>query len=525
MDRDASLVRLRDRRDPWDVLVIGGGATGLGIAVDAAARGHSVALVERDDFSAGTSSRSTKLVHGGVRYLAQGNLSLVRQALLERAILLANAPHLVHDLEFVVPCKGIRDRVFYGFGLGLYDRLAGTRSLGGSRWLSAGAVRARMPGLAMQPGGRDLLGGVLYHDGQFDDARLAVNLAESAASLGACVVNHADATRLLQERGRVTGAVVRDSETGDEIECRARGVVNATGPFCDAVRRLDDASADPIVSASQGVHLVLPESFFPGSTALIVPKTPDGRVVFVIPWRRRTVIGTTDTPLAEASANPRPLFSEIDFLLEVAGRYLARVPTQADLAATFTGIRPLVKSRGKAATKSLSRDHTTIVSASGLLSITGGKWTTYRHMAEDAVNRIEQVAGLAARPCTTRSLAIHGSTGTGENAADDDNLSVYGTDAAAIRRLAAEGPQLARLLHPKLPTIAAQVVWAVRAEMARTVEDVLSRRTRDVVVDARAAIEAAPVVAGIMAAELGRDAAWIASQSAAFTQSAASCLP
>lgn len=539
MNRDAAVARLR-AGEPFDLLVIGGGATGLGIAIDAASRGHSIALVERGDFGCGTSSRSTKLVHGGVRYLEQGNLRLVREALAERAILLANAAHLAHPLPFVLPCHGWWERAFYGTGLGLYDLLAvggsGSTRFRASRGLSREEVFARCPGLARSPGGRSVDSGIVYEDGQFDDARLAVNLAQTADGLGALVANRVEVVGLLSHRGRLGGAEVRDVETGEAFEVRSRSVVNATGAFCDAVRRLDDPVAPPIVAASQGIHLVLPRRFLPGDTAVIVPKTPDGRVMFAIPWRDRVVVGTTDTPVPVVTAEPIPQEDEIAFLLELCGRYLATPPTRDDILSIFAGIRPLVAGAGATSTKSLSRDHTILVSSSGMLTITGGKWTTYRRMAEDAVNRVEPLAGLRPRACVTRTLRVHACPPPGRTAAcppsgetvpspAGDPLAVYGDDAEAIRELARAEAALASPIHPRLATTAAQVAWAVRREMARTVDDVLTRRTRDLVTDARAAIEAAPRVAAIMAGELGRDDAWQRSQVAAFGQAAAPCLP
>jgi len=539
MNRDAAVARLR-AGEPFDLLVIGGGATGLGIAIDAASRGHSIALVERGDFGCGTSSRSTKLVHGGVRYLEQGNLRLVREALAERSILLANAPHLAHPLAFVLPCHGWWERVFYGAGLGVYDLLSvggsGSARFRASRGLSREEVFARCPGLARSPGGRGVDSGIVYEDGQFDDARLVVNLAQTADGLGARVANRVEVVGLLSHHGRIAGATLRDHETGDAFEVRSRSVVNATGAFCDAVRRLDDPLAPPIVAASQGIHLVLPRRFLPGETAVIVPKTPDGRVIFAIPWRDRVVVGTTDTPVPVVTAEPGPREEEIAFLLELCGRYLATPPARDDILSIFTGIRPLVSAAGAASTKSLSRDHTILVPPSGLVTITGGKWTTYRRMAEEAVNRVEPLAGLRPRPCVTRTLRIHGSPPPGrswgspppgETVPDpaDDPLTVYGDDAEAIRELTRAEASLASPIHDSLPTIRAQIVWAVREEMARTVDDVLSRRTRDLVVDARAAIEAAPLVASIMAGELGRDDAWQRSQVEAFRSIAETCLP
>lgn len=552
MNRDRAIARIHERAaagNAWDLVVIGGGATGLGIAVDASARGHATLLIERDDFGSGTSSRSTKLLHGGVRYLAQGNVSLVREALRERDIALANAPHLTRPIAIVVPCRSHFEKVFYRSGLLLYDRLAGRSSLPASRGLSASRLRQFVPGLAERVGDKPFVGGVLYHDGQFEDARLALALARTAWSAGACVVNHAEVVDLMRtgavtgsvgDNGKLAGVVVRDRETGDAIECLARVIVNATGPFADAVRRIDDPRSEAMIAPSQGVHLVLPDRFLPGATGVIVPRTPDGRVIFALPWRDRVIVGTTDTPLKTIPREPRPLESEIAFLLELCGRYLANPPARSDVLAVFTGVRPLVRGDGAVATSRLSRDHSIQVSASGLVTITGGKWTTYRRMAEETVDLVERLAGLGRRACTTRSLRLHGCPGvtTQEGQGDaptreppaayenpaDDHLSLYGTDASIIRAIAEESPSMARPIHPQAVTSAAEVVFAVREEMARTVEDVLARRTRDLVVDARVAWAAAPVVAELLATEIGRDATWVASQVNSFRAAASASM-
>src|SRR5262245_9939070 len=383
MNRADHLSRARARPEPWDLIVIGGGATGAGIAVDAAARGYAVLLVERGDFGTGTSSRSTKLVHGGVRYLRQGHVQLVREALLERGRLRRNAPHLVHPLSFVLPCYGRFEAAFYGLGLTAYDLLAGKHRFGRSKVVTTGDVLRRLPTVRTD----GLRGGVVYQDGQFDDARLLIHLVMTAADLGATVLNYAPAVGLTHgPGGRVDGVIVRDLEGGTEWRAGAHVVVNAAGPFCDAVRRLADPAAAPLVAASQGSHVVLPRSFLPGNSALLVPKTPDGRVLFAIPWHGHTLVGTTDVPVPVAPTEPRPTGEEIDFILETAGRYLSRPPRCEDVLSTFAGIRPLVQAGGKR-TASLSRDHTIRLEAPGLLTITGGKWTTYRHMAEECVDR------------------------------------------------------------------------------------------------------------------------------------------
>ena len=467
--------------------IIGGGATGVGIAVDAASRGYSVGLVEQSDFGKGTSSRSTKLVHGGVRYLQQGNISLVMEALKERGILRQNAPHLVHDLAFVVPNYSWWEAPFYGIGMKVYDLLAGKYGFGKSRLLSKEEVLEHIPTLEQS----GLRGGVLYYDGQFDDSRLLIDLAQTAEQQGAVLLNYARAVGLTRDPdGFVNGLVFKDDETNEEHTIRARCVINATGAFSDAVRRIDDPAAPPMIVPSQGVHLVLDRSFLPGNAAIMVPRTSDGRVMFAIPWHGHALIGTTDTAISEVVLEPVAKEQEVDFILETAGRYLARPPARQDILSVFAGIRPLVRASEASSTATLSRDHTIHVAQSGLLTIAGGKWTTYRKMAEDCVDHAATLAKLDERPCVTRTLRLHAS------------------GADEIRKLIAADPALGRPLHAALPIAAAQVIRAARDEMARTVDDVLARRTRALFLNARAAIAMAPRVADLMAAELGRDARW-----------------
>lgn len=510
MRRDEMLRRIRERRDPWDIAVIGGGATGMGVAVDAAARGFDVVLVEAHDFGKGTSSRSTKLVHGGVRYLEQGNIPLVMSALKERGLLRQNAPHLVHDLAFVVPNYSWWEAPFYGIGLKLYDLLAGKYGFGPSRLLSREETLAQLP--ALEP--EELRGGVVYYDGQFDDARLLIHLAMTATDHGATIANYCRATELLRdEEGYVNGLAARDAETGEDLSISARIVINATGVFTDEVRRMADANTEPLMVTSQGIHLVFDRSFLKGDTALMVPRTPDGRVLFVIPWHDHAVAGTTDTPVDGPSLEPKAFDEEIEFILETAGRYLTRPPTRADVLAVYVGLRPLVKTdSGNGKTSALSRDHVIHVDTSGLLTITGGKWTTYRHMAEDCVDHAITLGRLRDELCPTKNLKIHGYLEVAESEeGSEDPLAVYGSDAEQIRTLAAN-PALARRLHSDLPYIGAQVVWAAREEMARSVEDVLARRTRALFLNARAATQMAQPVATLLAGELGRDETWIAAQ-------------
>jgi len=519
MNRDFFLQTVLERSTPWDLAVVGGGATGIGIALDAAARGYTVVLLEQSDFGKGTSSRSTKLVHGGVRYLQQGNISLVMEALKERGILLQNAPHLVHDLPFVVPNYQWWEAPFYGIGLKVYDMLAGKYGFGRSELLSPEKVIERIPTLQRE----GLRGGVLYHDGQFDDTRLLVNLAQTAAERGACLLNYARVVRLVKDaEGLINGLEFRDQESGEQHVVQARCVINATGPFCDELRRIDDPAAEPMIAPSQGVHIVLDRSFLPGETAIMVPHTRDGRVMFAIPWHGHAVVGTTDTPIRQISLEPSPLREEVDFIIDTASDYLARRPTHADILSVFTGIRPLASAGRNSSTATLSRDHTITISNSGLLTITGGKWTTYRKMAEETVDHAIVLARLDERPSSTRTLPIHGCS---RQEPLDPVLRVYGSDAPRLDRLARQQPELRERFDPALPVTAVQIVWAVREEMARTVEDVLARRTRVLFLNARAAVAMAPKVARLMAREFGRDETWQQRQIREFNEVAAHFLP
>jgi glycerol-3-phosphate dehydrogenase len=512
MNRGEMVARLRERSEPWDIIVIGGGATGAGVAVDAATRGFATLLLEREDFGKATSSRSTKLVHGGVRYLEQGNISLVMEALKERGLLLQNAPHLVHDVAFVVPNYSWWETPFYGIGLKIYDILAGKYGFAGSRILSREETLARIPTLRTE----ELRGGVIYHDGQFDDSRLLIHLIATAADHGATAVNYIAVTGLLRDRdGFINGVLAEDGESGERFTLLARVVVNATGIFTDEIRRMSDPSASAMIAPSQGVHLVLDRSFLRGETAVMVPRTSDGRVLFAIPWHEHTVVGTTDTPIQSPSYEPLPFEQEIDFILESAREYMSHPPRREDVLSVYVGIRPLVKAEGADAgnTSSLSRDHTVHIDSSGLLTIVGGKWTTYRNMAEDTVNHAITLGRLPDSDCVTRGLRIHGYL---EGCDPRDSFSVYGSDAEAIRGLVAETPDLGQQLHPDLPYLAAEVVWAARQEMARTVEDVLARRTRALFLNARAAIAMAPSVALLLAAALGKDQPWAQVQTEEF---------
>jgi len=512
MNRDAHLQRLKSDPEYWDMIVIGGGATGLGVAVEAQSRGYRTLLLEQDDYAKGTSSRSTKLVHGGVRYLQQGNVSLVLEALKERGRLLHNAPHIAHNLPFIVPVYDWWEGPFYGVGMKMYDMLAGKLGLGPSKVLSREKTIELLPNVET----KGLRSGVIYYDGQFDDARLAINLAETVADLGGVPLNYMKVTGLRKRGGMISGVYARDMEAGEDYEFDGRVVINATGVFSDGIRIMDDPEEDRMMSPSQGVHLVLDGKFLAGDSAIMVPKTADGRVLFAVPWHGRTVVGTTDTSIPDTPLEPKPQEEEINFLLEHASIYLDRDPSRQDVLSVFCGIRPLVKATGDKGTAALSRDHVLMISKANLVTITGGKWTTYRKMAEDTIDAAALVAGLDERRSETVHLRLHGWL---KNPAETEGLlKLYGSDAPAVRRTMREQPGGDEPLHPNLPYFKGEVAWGVRREMARTVEDVLSRRTRSLLLDARASIAAAPEVAAIMAKELGHGANWQAEQVAAFTE-------
>ncbi|MCZ7592297.1 MAG: glycerol-3-phosphate dehydrogenase/oxidase [Kiritimatiellae bacterium] len=519
MNRSEFLKKAKDSSRVWDVLVIGGGASGLGAAVDAASRGYSTLLVEQSDFAKGTSSRSTKLIHGGVRYLRQGHIGLVREALHERGLLRELAPHLVRDLAFVVPRYDWWEGPFYGFGFKLYDALAGDLGIARSRNLTLRQTLARIPTIKQD----GLRGGVVYYDAQFDDARLALSLARTCADLGGAPINYLRVVRLLKSKGRVRGVVVRDEEdfARPRFQVCARTVINATGVFGDAIRQMDQRGAEPLSRPSQGVHLVLDHSFLPGDSAIMVPHTEDGRVLFAVPWHNRVLLGTTDTGVKQATIEPAPLEAEINYLLRHAAKYLTRAPRREDVLSMFAGLRPLFSARRGSPTAALSREHYIEVSASGLVSVTGGKWTTYRRMGADVVDKAVESAGLPRRTSETESLRIHGWT----EAPRESVLSVYGSDADAVEALEKSNPDFAALLHPDLPYRVSEVVWAARHEMARTVEDVLSRRTRALLLNARASMEAAPLVAEALAKELMRDAGWKKRQISTYRALAKGYLP
>lgn len=498
------------KQKSWDVVVIGGGATGLGIALDAASRGLTTLLLEQHDFAKGTSSRSTKLIHGGVRYLAQGNLKLVYSALRERSIIEKNAPHVVRRQSFIIPCFSTFDVVKYGIGLKLYDLLAGRFGFGRSRFLGKKTLLQALPNVSIN----GLKGGILYYDGQFDDARLAINIAQTAIDYGATVINYFRVNGVNKKDGIITGVRAMDVETEIEYTIEAKTVVNATGVFVDDILQMDEPGTQKLVTTSQGVHIVVDKKFMSGHNALMIPKTSDGRVLFAVPWHHHLVIGTTDTFTKNATLEPRARSEEINFILENLDKYLAKPPRHTDILSVFAGLRPLAaSSESEVSTKEISRDHKLLVSPSGLITIIGGKWTTYRKMAEETVNKLIDVGRLKAKPCQTVNIRIHGFRKNRDN-----EMNLYGSDTETLDQLVSANPTLRQLVANGHPYTQTQVVWAIRYEMARTVEDILARRLRLLFIDARAALEAAPAVAQIISGELGLSKEKIDKQLAEFSE-------
>lgn len=497
----------------WDVIIIGGGASGLGTALDAASRGYKTILVEAVDFAKGTSSRSTKLVHGGVRYLEQGDVSLVREALKERGLMAQNAGHLVKNQSFVIPNYNWWGGYFYTIGLTIYDMLAGKLSLGKSKYISKKKTIELLPTVEQ----KGLVSGVIYQDGQFDDSRLAINLAQTAVENGACLLNYTKVVNLLKDNNnQVTGVQVKNQETGELYDLKGKAIINATGVFTNSIMKLNDTIYKKYIVPSQGIHLVFDKSFLPSDHALMIPKTSDGRVLFAVPWHDKIVVGTTDTLIKSHSLEPIALEKEIEFVLETAQRFLAKKPTRADVLSVFAGLRPLAapEKEGKS-TKEVSRSHKIIVSETGLITITGGKWTTYRKIAEDIIDKAIEVRHLPKKECKTEHISIHGNIKT--STADRENhLYIYGTDIPKILELQIQEPELKEKLHPNYDYTLAEVVWAIRHEMARTIDDILSRRVRLLFLDARAAIAVSDKVAQILAKELGHDEAWAENQTTQF---------
>ena len=503
MKREEHLAKIDARKKPWDVLIIGGGASGLGAAVDAASRGYRTLLLEKYDFAKGTSSRSTKLVHGGVRYLQNGDVSLVIEALKERGIMRKNAPHLVQDLSFVIPSYDWWNSPFYGIGLKIYDMMAGNLGLGPSTLLDRQETIDLIPNVKKE----GLRGGVIYHDGQFDDARMAISLAQTAENHGASLLNYFSVTGMNKENNMISGVQAKDELSGKTYSIEAKVVINATGVFSDEVIQMDQRDAKKRIVPSQGVHIVLDKRFLSGPHAIMVPHTSDGRVLFAVPWNGYVVVGTTDTQIKEALVEPIAQEEEIQFILDNAGMYMTTTPTRDDIKSVFSGLRPLAAPENDgSATKEISRHHKVIVSTSGLVSILGGKWTTYRKMAEDIINTAQSVGGLPERGCITHNLPVHGYD---YNSDWTNPLHVYGVDIDKIIKLDPEGnTSLSKEVH----LTKNQVIWAVREEMAMTVEDVLARRTRVLFLNASESLILAPTVAAIMGKEMGKDSSWITTQ-------------
>lgn len=512
MKRTEQLAKLHETKT-WDIIIIGGGASGLGIALDSASRGYKTVLVEAIDFAKGTSSRSTKLAHGGVRYLEQFNISLVREALKERGLMLKNSGHLVKNQSFVIPIYNRWSGYFYTIGLKFYDLLAGSSSFGKSEYLSKEKTIELLPTVKQEK----LKGGIIYHDGQFDDARLAINLAQTAVEKGTCVLNYTKVTQLTKDNeNKICGVEIQDMETGEKHDLKSKIVINATGVFTNTILSLDNPKTEKSIVPSQGIHLVFDKSFLPSDNALMIPKTSDGRVLFIVPWHDKVIVGTTDTLIEKPSLEPKALETEIDFILETAQRFLSKKPQRSDVLSVFSGLRPLAAPKtGKQTTKEISRGHQIIVSASGLISIIGGKWTTYRKIAEDVVNKATEIHQLPKTKCKTENISIHGNKITNDR--DRKNhLYLYGSDIPEIKKLQESNPELKEKLHPNYPYTLSEVVWAIRNEMARTVEDILARRLRLLFLDAKAAIESSEKTASLLAKELNKDAAWQQNQVAEF---------
>ena len=518
MDRNKALNKIKDQNQVWDIVIIGGGATGLGAALDATTRGFKTLLLEKGDFANGTSSRSTKLAHGGVRYLAQGNLSLVNEALYERGLMLQNAPHLVHMLPFLIPSYKWWERYYYGIGLKIYDWMARRLRLNKTTLITKKTVLQHLPNLKT----KNLTGGIVYYDGQFDDTRLALSIAHTCNDEGGSLLNYMQVTELIKDgKNKVCGVKARDNENKKEYEIKAKVVVNATGVFVDDILKLNSKNKAPLVKLSQGVHIVLDKKFLPGNYALMIPATTDGRVLFAVPWHDHLLVGTTDTPVETAEMEPKALTSEIDFILKTLQAYLQSKPEQKDILSVFAGLRPLVQPSSAKGTKEISRDHKLDISDSGLITITGGKWTTYRKMAEDTIDAAIQTGKLSPATCKTSELKLHGYIKS--NAWT--YLDIYGSDKKEIMEIAKSNPKLGERLHPDFPQIKAEVIWAVKNEMAINISDILARRLRILFLNAKIAIELAPEIGKLMAKELDKDQKWIDEQVKSFVQLAQRYLP
>ncbi|MBI1932224.1 MAG: glycerol-3-phosphate dehydrogenase/oxidase [Ignavibacteriales bacterium] len=517
MNREQFLERVENKNELWDLIVIGGGATGLGTALESASRGYKTLLLEQHDFSKCTSSRSTKLIHGGVRYLQQGNITLVLEALHERGLLLQNAPHLVHSQDFIVPNYDWWNYPLYGIGLKTYDLLAGKLSLGASKLLTKEEVIKHIQNIKTN----GLRSGIIYQDGQFDDSRLAINLAQTIVEQNGIVLNYFEVVSLIKKNGIVNGVIAVDKESEKEYSIKAKVVINATGIFTDNILKLDNPNTKNIITHSQGIHLIFNKEFFPGKTAIMIPHTEDGRVLFAVPWHNKIIVGTTDTKIKNAVLEPIALEKEIDFILEHLQKYISKYPNRKDIKSVFAGIRPLVKSSNKKATSSISRDHNIFISDSKLVTITGGKWTTYRKMGEDTIDQAVLVGNLEQRQSITKNLKIHGYL---NNADITDPLSVYGSDMKEIKNLSENNIGLSGKISEIFSITKAEIIWHIKNEMARNVEDILARRTRTLFLDAEESIKMAPKIAKIISSELNKSLEWEKNQILSYSKLASNYL-
>lgn len=510
--RDKLISQLTSTKE-WDIIIIGGGASGLGIAVDAASRGFKTILFEQYDFAKGTSSKSTKLLHGGVRYLAQGDIKLVIEALEERGHLEKNARHLFKKQEFIIPNYTWWKGPYYLMGLKLYDWLSKRLSLGSSKYISKKTVLKRLPTLK----DKGLANGVSYFDGQFDDARLAINLAQTAIELGAVCLNYMNVESFNKNTNDIIESIkVQDVETNTTYSIKGKAIINATGIFTDSVLKMYHPNHKKTVIPSQGIHLMLDSSFLQSEKAIMIPKTIDGRVLFIIPWHNKVIAGTTDTLIKKPKIEPVPLQEEVDFILETINQYLTKTATRSDVLSVFSGLRPLAKpSNNTISTKEVSRSHKIIID-NNLISIIGGKWTTYRKMAEDVVNQVIDSFQFKKVPCKTEEISIHGNVS--EISIPPDHLYYFGSDLDAYLDFEKSNPEYAEKIHPKYNFTKGQIVWSIQHEMARSVEDFLSRRIRLLLLDAVSARESAPIVASIMAKEMNKDANWEENEIKTFTK-------
>lgn len=519
MERNKHISRLK-KNDTFDLLVIGGGATGSGIAVDAASRGMKVLLVEKNDFAEGTSSRSTKLIHGGVRYLEKAfkhldkeQYSFVKEGLYERGVILKNAPHLTNKIKFVTPLYKWIELPYVFAGLKLYDILSGKMRLGKSRLLLKKETLEKLP-IVNNDG---LKGGVLYYDGQFNDSRMAVMLVKTAVNYGATVLNHMEVTNLIKENNLISGVWLKDNISGETYTAKGIAVVNATGAYADFVRKMDSEEAEPVLKVSSGIHIVLDKKFAPTEYGMMIPETEDGRIIFVLPWEGHALVGTTDDP-AVIRDHPNVTENEIEYVLKQIGKYYKNPPEKKDILSAWSGIRPLVKDPDAKTTEEILRNHYIEVSKSKLVTITGGKWTSYRHMAEDVVDRVISEFSLKAGPCITPDLKIAG----GENFNSEDYKLLqqkykidydialhlhrsYGSLAEDVIGSTKKEKAFERL-DSSHPYIEAEVYYCVKNEMAVHVVDFLIRRIPLGLLDIKAAKYASKRVLEIMRSILDWDA-------------------